>query len=54
MSLLRDLKAEICYLFVICDMINQSLLTGIVPKCMKITTVVPVCKTKEQNLLTSY
>ncbi len=52
MSLLKDLKAEICY--PLSDLINQSLLTGIIPKCMKIAKVVPVYKSKEQNLVTNY
>ncbi len=50
--LLKDLKAEICY--PLSDLINQSLLTGIVPKCMKIAKVVPVCKSKDKNVLTNY
>ena len=52
MWLLKDLKAEICY--PLSKLISQSLLTGIVPKRMKIAKVVPVYKSREQNLFTNY
>ena len=46
--LLKDLKAEICH--PLSDLINQfeSLLTGIIPYCMKITDVL-VYNSKELN-----